>query len=166
MADQPWRVNSQQIYQHWVWDGHKYVFPTFQDNWEVNTGWAGPIFINNRGQIAGEYFDKTLGYERAYLQEGSRITILDVPGNSNVGTYANGINNEGYVLLCGDYDEGSPHYPFASFVYRQGKYTQLPTPPFDDVNMWFIFNVNDRGDMIGRWWDSNNLIHTFIAVHH
>jgi hypothetical protein len=52
----------------------------------VNTGWAGPIFINNRGQIAGEYFDKTLGYERAYLQEGSRITILDVPGNSNVGT--------------------------------------------------------------------------------
>ena len=154
------------VFQHWIWDGHKYVFLTFPDDWDVNTWWAGPLSINNWGQIAGEYFDTTVGYERAYMQEGAKTTILDAPGNPDGGTYANGINNEGYVLIGALYDQGSPYYPSASFVYRKGVYTKLPTPPYDDMTLWFIFNVNDRGDMIGRWWDSNNNIHTFIAFRH
>lgn len=151
-------------FQHWVWDGHQYIYPSFPKNWDVNTNWAGPLFVNIWGQIAGEYFDKDLGYERGYLQEGSKITVLDVPGDPDGGTFANAINNDGYVVLCGLYDAGSPYYPSASFVYRQGKFTQLPTPPFDGMTLWFIFNVNDRGDMIGRYWDSESNIHTFIAI--
>jgi len=150
-------------FQHWIWDGSAYTFLTFPDDWDVNTWWAGPLFINNRGQIVGQYYDTKLKYERGYLQEGSTITILDLPGNPDGGTYVNGINNEGYALLAGSYDAGSPYYPSASFVYKQGNFTQLPAPPFNDMTLWFIFNVTDHGDMIGRWWDSNNQIHTFIA---
>jgi hypothetical protein len=161
------------VFKHWVWDGSKYIFPTFKHNWDVNTWWAGPLFINNRGQIAGEYFDTTLNRERGYLQEGSNITSFDAPnapdGTKPTGTWVNGMNNDGFLLLVGEYDNpNSPYYPDTSFLFKAGKFTALPNPPgtYGVMSYPAVFGVNERGDMVGRWWDTNNQAHTYIAFKH
>jgi len=154
------------VFQHWIWDGHKYIFLSFPSDWDVNTWWAGPLFINDWGQIAGEYFDKTQKRERGYLQEGAKITAFDAPGNPD-GTYVNGMTNTGYLLLIGSFsDPNSPYYPNTSFLYKQGKFTALPNPPVQNPVWVTVFGVNDRGDLVGRWLDTNNNMHTYFALRH
>ena len=155
------------VYKHYIWDGRKYWFPTFPANWDVNDWWAGPLFLNDWGQIVGQYVDVASGRSRGYLQEGSKLTPFDAPGNPTEGTYVNGINNLGYAVVGGIYDdENSPYYPSTSFLYKYGKFTPLPHVPFDEVVWSVVFGVNDRSDMVGRWWDSNDNMHTYVALRH
>ena len=154
------------VYKHWIWDGRKYLFQSFKAGWKVDDWWDGPLFINDWGQIVGQYVDIATGRSRGYLQNGSKVTTFDAPGNPS-GTYVNGINNAGYAVITGAYDdEKSPYYPLTSFLLRQGKFTPLPHVPFEGVDSSVVFGVNDYGDMVGRWWDSKDNMHTYVAFRH
>lgn len=151
------------VIQHWIWDGRKYLFPTFPPDWDVSGFWAGPLFINDRRQIAGQYVDSKSGRMRGYFQDGSKVTIFDAPGDPSGGTYVNGMTDSGDLLLIGIYDENSPYYPFHSFSWRRGVFTALPNVPFPDTTGTFVFGLNNRGDISGRWVDSSGLDHAFVA---
>ncbi|HME33251.1 MAG TPA: hypothetical protein VKG65_10905 [Terriglobales bacterium] len=156
--------SNQWINKHWLWDGRRYIFPTYPSEWDVSAFWAGPLFINNKGQIVGQFVDIATGRMRGFLQYGSKLTAFDAPGNPTEGTFVNDMNNAGYAVLAGIYDDdASPYYPSTSFLLREGKFTALPHVPFDDVAWSVVFGVNDRGDMVGRWWDSNNNMHPYVA---
>jgi len=148
---------------HWIWDGSRYFFPTFPADWDVSAFWAGPEFINNAGQIGGQFVDKAKGLMRGYFQDGSRTTTFDAPGNPTGGTFVNGLTNAGDVLLIGNYDQTSPYYPARSFLWRHGLFTPLPNVPFPEAAWTAVFGVNERGDLTGRWGDAYGGWHVFVA---
>jgi hypothetical protein len=146
---------------HWVWDGKRYSFPTFPAGWDVSAFWAGPEFINNAGQIAGQYVDRATGRMRGYFQDGPIMTSFDAPGDP-VGTSVNGITNAGDVMVIGDYGPAGSFNPH-SFSWRSGVFTSLPNVPYPDAVWTTVFAMNDRGDIAGRWTDINGLMHGFIG---
>jgi hypothetical protein len=148
---------------HWIWDGKRYIFPTYPANWDVSQAWSGPEFINNAGQIAGQFVDTPSGLMRGYFQHGATVIAFDAPG-APYGTYVNGITNAGDVLLNGGYDETSPYYPTRSFAWRHGVFTVLPNVPYPDAMLTYVFGLNERGDLSGAWEDINGLMHAFIAL--
>lgn len=154
------------VFKHWIWDGRKYHFPAFPADWDVSTNWAGPLFINDFGQIAGQYVDRKSGRMRGYFQDGwygGKVTTFDAPGHPSGGTYVNRMTNSGNLLLIGLYDETSPYYPAHSFSWRRGVFTSLPNVPFRDAVLTHVFGLNDQGDICGVWWDNNNLGHAFVG---
>jgi hypothetical protein len=149
--------------KHWIWDGKAYIFPTFPAHWDVSAFWAGPEFINDSGEIAGQYVDSGSGRSRGYFQKGWHVTTFDAPGASG-GTYVNDITNAGNVLLNGAYDKSSPYYPAHNFSWRQGVFTSLPNVPFPEAVLpTYVYGLNDRGDFSGRWYDGSGLEHAFVA---
>jgi hypothetical protein len=150
------------VFKHWLWIGNKYSFFAFPDNWDVNDWWAGPLFINDSGRIAGQYWDSAVGgRRRAYVLDGAILTVFDAPGNP-IRTGVNGINNAGDVLVIGRYVENETSYP-ASFIWRKGVFTPLPNVPFKDAVETYVYGLNDRGDISGIWVDGGNLTHPFVA---
>ena len=150
-------------FKHWIWDGRKYWFPTFPSNWDVNDWWAGPLFINDFGRIVGQYWDNAAGgRRRAYVQDGAKLTVFDAPSNP-VRTGVNGVNNFGDVLVIGRYLNGETSYP-ASFIWRNGVFTQLPNVPFKDAVETYVYGLNDRGDISGIWVDSSDVTLTYAFV--
>lgn len=156
-------VSTANVVKHWIWDGRKYSFPTFPAGWDVSGFWAGPLFINDWGQIAGQYVDSTSGRMRGYFQDGWKVTTFDAPGGPSGGTYVNGMTNSGNLLLIGSYDESSSYYPYRSFSWRQGVFTSLPNVPFPGAVATAVYGLNDRGDISGIWQDGSNLWHAFVA---
>jgi uncharacterized membrane protein len=153
------------VFKHWLWTGNEYRFFTFPPNWDVNDWWAGPLFINNSGRIAGQFWDNAAGgRRRAYVQDGRKRIVFDAPGNP-VRTGVNGINNAGDVLVIGRYDENGRSYP-ANFIWRKGVFTPLPNVPFKDAVETYVYGLNDGGDISGIWIDSSDLTHTFVAFRH
>jgi len=149
--------------KHWIWDGRKYLFPTFPADWDVSGFWAGPLAINDSGQIAGQYVDTKSGRLRGYFQHGWNVTTFDAPGDPELGTYVNALTDSGDVLLLGGYAENSPYYPYHNFSWRQGVFTTLPNVPFPEAVITFVHGLNDRGDFSGVWLDGSNLYHAFAA---
>jgi hypothetical protein len=154
-------ANNDNAVKHWIWNGRQYLFPNFPAGWDVSGIWAGPLFINDSGHIAGQYVDST-GRMRGYFQDGGRVTTFEAPGNP-LGTYVNGITDSGNLLLNGAYDESSPYYPSHSFSWRQGVFTPLPTVPFPGAVLTYVYGLNNPGDISGVWQDSSNLWHAFVA---
>lgn len=160
-------VNSDfTVFQHWFWDGKKYSSQTYPTTWDVNDWWAGPLFINDSGRIAGQYWDLATPDQRrrAFFQDGAKLTVFDAPDNPDkpMRTGVNGINNAGEVLVIGRYLENGTSYP-ASFIWRRGIFTPLPNVPFEDAVETYVYGLNDRGDISGIWVDSSNLVHAFVA---
>jgi hypothetical protein len=149
--------------KHWIWNGKEYFFPTFPADWDTSGFWAGPLFVNDWGEIAGQYVDIPSGRMRGYLQSRGKVTTFDAPGNPSGGTYVNGMTNTGNLLLIGGYDQTSPYYPWQSFSLKGSVFTALPNVPFPGATATFVFGLNDRGDISGRWVDSSGLDHAFVA---
>jgi hypothetical protein len=150
--------------KHWIWDGKQYLYPIYPDDWDVSGFWAGPEFINDAGQIAGQYVDVRTGLMRGFFQHGSQLATFEAPGNPSGGTYINGITESGDVLLIGIYLEpGSTYYPAHSFLWSKGSIIPLPNVPFAEATWTFVFGINDRGDHCGRWVDQDGLSHAFVA---
>jgi uncharacterized membrane protein len=156
-------VNDDSIVKHWIWDGKRYVFPNFPANWDVSEFWAGPLFINEPGQIAGQYLDLSTGRYCGYFQDGAKVTGFEAPGHP-IGTKVNGLTDSGDLLLVGIYDDSdSPYYPYHSFTWRKGVFTSLPDVPFEGAVLTWVYGINDRGDLCGVWVDQDGLNHAFVA---
>jgi hypothetical protein len=151
------------VNKSWIWDGRKYLFPTYPANWDVNPLYDGPFMINDLGQIVGIYWDLTAGKVRGFLQHDQQLTTIDAPGNP-LATYLDRITDSGTLLVLGSYtDVNSPYYPFHNWTWQRGVFTSLPNVPFPGAAWTFIWGLNERGDFSGEWLDSNNLEHAFVA---
>jgi len=149
--------------KHWIWNGKKYLFPTYPQGWDVSGFWAGPEFINDAGQIGGQYVDVETGRMCGFFQDGQRLIHFEAPGGPD-GTYVNGITESGDVLLIGAYsDPTSPYYPSRSFTWRDGIFTPLPNVLFSGAVWTSVFGINERGDICGPWQDKDGLWHAFVA---
>ena len=157
--------SNQWSYKHWLWDGKHYSYPMFPPSWDVNDTWAGPLFINDFGRVAGQFWDlSAAGRRRGYVQDGRKLTIIDAPNNP-IRTGVNGINDIGEVLVIGRYADGDTSYP-ASFLWTQGAFTRLPDVPFQGSVETYVYGLNNRGDLSGIWVDNDDLTHAFVAVRH
>jgi hypothetical protein len=154
--------NDAAVVKHWIWHGKQYVFPTFPSGWDVSGFWAGPLFINDWGEIAGQYMDTASGRMRGYLESRGKVMTFDAPGNPT-STVVNGMTNTGNLLVTANYDESSPYYPSHNFSLTGGVFTALPNVPFPDASWTWVWGLNDRGDISGVWGDTGGLWHAFVA---
>lgn len=119
------------------------VVQSFPANWDVSAFWAGSLFINDSGRIAGQNVENSTSspkYDRlrGYVQDGSGVTTFDAPGEPSMDTYVNGITSSGYVLLIGC----NPYPACTNFSWRRGVFTPLPNVPFSDAVETDVFGLS------------------------
>jgi len=109
--------------------------------------------INDNGNIVG--WAGTIGIQATLA--GKVVKTFQYPGA--VSTSATGINISKQVV--GMFEDSSG--VFHGFLYKGGKYTELPNPPgaASDVTYW---GINDSGQLSGSYVDSSNHIWGFLAT--
>ena len=123
--------------------------------------------INDRGQVVGRY--KTQGNFHVYLLTlaTSDFTSIDFPGaNETAGedfTEMGGLNNHGDIASgycnsatdCGLESFGALH----GFLLKQDSFTSYDVPGAAGT---IPFGINDRGQIVGGYIDTNLQIHAFL----
>jgi probable HAF family extracellular repeat protein len=114
--------------------------------------------INNRGQIVGEY-DPGTGPVHGFVFENGTFTDIDqgVVPNGFTFTEAVGINNRGEI--AGDFFDPNM---FRSFTDRSNVFQQFEVPSQADT---FMGGINDQGDVVGIYIDTNFSLHGFLSTH-
>ncbi len=111
--------------------------------------------INDSGEVVGYYYDGN-GYAHGFLYKGGSYTALDDPlevgqSQGGGGTWAYGINNNEEVV--GEYwgADGTGYGVItAGFLYMDGAYTTLVTPPSNYI-LWDVNGINDSGEVVGLY---------------
>jgi len=91
---------------------------------------------------------------------------IDVPGA--VATVARGINNSGEIVgfyqntACSNYDVNVPNCPTLGFKYVNNTYTTVMVP---NSTATAVNGVNDLGDLVGFYTNSDGSRHGFIWTH-
>lgn len=125
--------------------------------------------INDRGMVIGQYTTSELtSSTRSFLWDRGTYIPLDIPGENGRVT---GINNRGEIVgtfdgYCAIQDVNGG----LGFVYYQGGYTCFVVP--DAINeqpggrfaATFATDVNDRGQLVGYFYDRTQGIRGFIAT--
>ena len=111
--------------------------------------------INDAGEIAGNYVDKT-GYH-AFLYSGGNYSTLEVPGATS--TYACGINNSGQIVGYWYYWDADNLIAYNhGFVYdRAAKSYQTIDYPYPAGYKYpdtYFFGINNSGEIVGSYGDS------------
>jgi len=132
----------------------------------VPDGAGGGIgqFINNKGVLAGDYFDGNAAFH--CFTRTRKGTIAEVPDAPNAGTGADqgsqciGINNEG-DLSGGIVDS---NYNATAFIRHDGSYEEFQAPkagsgPGQGTT---AAEIDDRGWVVGQVIDANDVMHGFI----
>jgi probable HAF family extracellular repeat protein len=111
-----------------------------------------PEAINDRGEVAGAYFDSSHA-EHGFVYDNGAYTTLNVRGATE--TFADAINDRGEV--AGNYDDssGTEH----GFVYDNGRFTRLTVPGATSTS---TLAINDRGEVVGNYGDSSGTEHGFV----
>jgi len=133
---------------------------------EVPDATGGGIgqFINNKGVLAGDYFDSN-GAFHCFTRTRAG-TITELPDAPNAGTGADqgsqciGINNEGD--LSGGIIDSNDNA--TAFIRREGNYTEFQAPgagtgPFQGTT---AAEIDDQGWVVGQVIDANDVMHGFI----
>jgi hypothetical protein len=123
--------------------------------------------INNRGDIAGFGTDntgdssngQTVGY---LLRRDGQVTVLNVPGSSM--TQALGINDRDEVVGQYQTGSGSSLMTFGFTWTPQGGFQTVNDPA--GVGNTTINGVNDEGQLVGFYTDSNNNVDGLLATPH
>ena len=109
--------------------------------------------INNRGDIAGLFFDPDTF--RGFVENNNVFQIFDVPGQGF--TLPEGINDEGDVV--GAYDD--TNLVQHGFLRAHGKFF---TVDFPGGNSSFVIGINASGAMVGGYADDAGNFHNFLAT--
>jgi probable HAF family extracellular repeat protein len=138
-----------------------YTYTTLDDPLGINgTNGTYAFGINDRGVVAGYYYDSSGDAHGFRYSGGSYITLDYPPGTSNQ-TFPEGINAKGQIV--GWYNDGSSDH---GFLYSGGSYTTL-NDPLATVNT-FATGINDKGQIVGYYQDGvsgGGLVnHGFIYV--
>ena len=112
--------------------------------------------VNNAGVTVGSYRNKSS--EHGYILNGKKLTKLDVPKSQQNSTIANGLNADGAISVVGVYN--TPSGIPIGFVYKNGKYTDIPGPK--GALQSSANSINDSGAIVGWYVDSNEVMHGFL----
>jgi hypothetical protein len=119
---------------------------------------TSPISINNNGEIAGIYNDKNTGGVRAFVRDqfGNFTNFDPVPGGVEV-IDSIGINLGGEIVgrYLVDFSSGS----FGFIRETSGNIVSFGVPNADGGT--FPSAINDRGVIVGNWYDSDEASHGF-----
>jgi hypothetical protein len=125
--------------------------------------------INNRGQIVGYYDDPGLAGGGGFLRDrDGSFTDIRYPGASY--TIIHGFNDRGQVV--GSYLEAGaapnpdgtiPRNAVHAFVWDDGRFTS-----FDVRGSIYTqaFGINNRGDIVGGYYDTSGRRHGFVRDRH
>jgi len=109
-----------------------------------------PQSVNNRGQVAGSYYDGSM-YHGFLRDEWGHITIIDVPGAAFTGTVLIGLNNFGWT--SGHFwDSGNHEHGFIRSP--RGHFYQVDVPGADTVTAGSGTaggGINDFGVFVGHF---------------
>jgi len=117
--------------------------------------------INKYGVVAGYYFD-TSGNSHGFTWNKGTITTVDY-GNGYPNTYLAGIDNSG--VMVGGYGSnmtiGSVSYPWEhGFLYSGGTFSTFDAP-FGDVQVTQPWGMNNKGEIVGGYVDSQGMLYGF-----
>jgi hypothetical protein len=156
------------IFHGFFWDAGQFTtidvpFP------EATT--TAPSGINNIGQIVGFYFDNDVselfpnGHAHGFLFDNGIFTRFDFPGA--VATFPGDLNDAGQIvgIFAADADSIG-----RSFILDDGTFTTFDAP-FSGVVATEVSGINNRGQIVGRYIQSNPsdpinpfLSHGFVAT--
>jgi uncharacterized membrane protein len=119
-----------------------------------------PFGINNAGVMVGEYVDSS-GVQHAYILNGKKLTKLDHPNAETGSTWASNLNPDGPVSVVGYY-VSSRTGQVLGFLYKNGKYTDIPGP--SGAVYALGFGINDNGAIVGAYVDSAGSAHGFLLA--
>ncbi len=112
--------------------------------------------INDSGEIVGLYSNDEVTYHGFTLISGV-YTSVDYPGATD--TYVYGLSNSGQMVGAYDYTyNGTTH----GFLLDSGTFTSFDVP-YAGVVWTLPFAINDKGRIVGQYWDSNNFTFGFEA---
>jgi hypothetical protein len=112
-------------------------------------------YINDNGDLAGNYFDGTW---HGFIIVGGITTTIDYPGAGF--TLINDINNNGDA--AGLYAPSQGSYDQHGFIYQNEFFSSVDFPPYS-TGVW---GINDNGDTIGSISDySGSSTHGFLFSH-
>lgn len=117
--------------------------------------------INKYGVIAGYYFDSS-GNSHGFTWDKGTVTTIDY-GHGYPNTYLAAIDDSGLIL--GGYGSwitvGSVPYPWEhGFLYSGGKFLTFDAP-FGNVVITSPFGMNNHGEMVGTYVDSQGMNYGF-----
>lgn len=117
--------------------------------------------INKYGVIVGYYFD-TSGNSHGFTWNKGTVTTIDY-GNGYPNTYLASIDDSGVIV--GGYGSwmtvGSISYPWEhGFLYSGGTFSAFDAP-FGDVVITSPFGMNNKGEIVGTYVDSEGMNYGF-----
>lgn len=119
--------------------------------------------INKYGVVAGYYFDSSSNSHGFTYNKGT-ITTIDY-GNGYPDTYLAGINDSGVIVGGFGTNEtiGSASYIWEhGFLYSGGTFSTFDAP-FGDVQVTQPWGMNNKGEIVGGYVDSQGMLYGFYA---
>src|ERR1700680_4637118 len=110
-----------------------------------------PGGINNAGVTVGLYTDSG-GLTHGYILNGKKLTKLDDPNAKAGATFGSNLNPDGTISVVGYYTSSKTGAAVA-FLYKGGKYTDIPGPA--GATQSFGSALNDTGAIVGYYGDSS-----------
>jgi hypothetical protein len=110
--------------------------------------------VNQAHDIVGS-FSTGGATDRAFIDSGGVFTPINVPGSTGT-TIAYGINDFGVII--GVFDTGTGN---EGFLDSGGVITTMSVP---GASQTMPFGINDSGQIVGDYIDSNGLSHAFLAT--
>jgi hypothetical protein len=115
--------------------------------------------VNNAGTVVGDYFDFANGVSKAFIDVGGVVSPFTAPGWA--ATFASGINNQGDIVGQVSNDGFATS---EGFIDDNGAFTFLSFP--GGATGGLIGAINDAGDLVGEYTDSNGNVQAFLATPH
>jgi probable HAF family extracellular repeat protein len=111
--------------------------------------------LNNSGGYGGAYVDPSTGNFRGFVYLNGQYKTVVPPGGAGTDTFVYGLNDHGEAVGSAG---GFPTY--VSFSYLNGQFTTLTDP--NGPTTTAANGVNNAGDVVGSYIDSNNISHGFL----
>jgi len=116
-----------------------------------------PGGINNKGVSVGLYSNSAGTH--GYILQGKKVTTLDDPNAIAGATFGSNLNPDGAITVVGYYTSSKTGDAVA-FLYKGGKYTDIPGP--SGAVQSYGSAINDTGAAVGYYIDSSGLTHGFL----
>jgi uncharacterized membrane protein len=130
-------------------------------NIDLPGGVTTPFSINNLSEIVGQFEDvpNTIGHGYLELKNG-KFTTYDVPQAPPNSTFFISINN--FQQILGTWVDAQKE--FHNFLLIEGEYRDFDLPQAFHASQVSAQTINDSGDIVGFFTDSQGLQHGFIAT--
>jgi hypothetical protein len=115
-----------------------------------------PGGISNTGVTVGTYQDKAQVWH-GYILNGKNLTRLDHAHSTE--TVCFNVNFNGPITVVGFYYDSSSGKP-VGFLYKNGRFVDIPGPA--GTLMSYATGINDHGEIVGTYFDSNYGEHGFL----